>query len=290
MRDPRGEAVRNGRSKGRVAHANEHYFRNGSNGEKVQQGFPFGESLRAFLYDTLTQYDASLGDALHSSLGPKPFTVSSLRKAETGRENKLPNPLWRARFTALTAEIGQAMRQAFAERLLIDKPVVLDGRQWKFQRIVFDGDSEPFAQTSDYFTLWNHPPKSRFLFHLYSPTSFRMGDGYLPFPLPVSVYRSLREKWQRFAPSELAIADEFLLKVEQQVFPSRHRLHTERMNLSPAYSGVGCVGFCEFQVKGSERDQKFRQAFSALSRFAFYAGVGAKTTSGMGQMWVEGKS
>ena len=66
------------------------------------------------------------------------------------------------------------------------------------------------------------------------------------------------------------------------LFPVRYALRTAIVNQKGAVQQVGCVGMCQFKLLGtvSSEDQR---AITALSRFAAYAGVGMKTTMGMGQ-------
>lgn len=51
----------------------------------------------------------------------------------------------------------------------------------------------------------------------------------------------------------------------------------------------GYVGRGQFALLGAVSAEDPR-AIPALSRFAFYAGVGMKTTMGMGQTWVESET
>lgn len=104
-------------------------------------------------------------------------------------------------------------------------------------------------------------------------------------PLPTSVYRGLWQKWQRFAPASLQLDERIVTAVEQSLFPARYALRTEVVNLK-GVPQVGCVGTCQFELleRVSTED---RRAIATLSRFAAYAGVGMKTTMGMGQTMVE---
>jgi len=111
-----------------------------------------------------------------------------------------------------------------------------------------------------------------------------MGRGHLPFPLPNSVYRGLWQKWNQFAPRQFAMGKELLDTVQQQVFPSQHEIKTKLLPRSGA-KFLGFVGTCKFEVLGNVSEERLHN-LSVLSEFAYYAGVGAKTTEGMGQTLV----
>lgn len=63
---------------------------------------------------------------------------------------------------------------------------------------------------------------------------------------------------------------------------TRFILRTEPLLQAGKVQQIGFVGTCRFQVLGAISKED-RRAIMALSRFASFAGVGMKTTMGMGQ-------
>lgn len=98
------------------------------------------------------------------------------------------------------------------------------------------------------------------------------------FPEPRLVFSSLLRHWNTF--SDVKLSEEY-----QELLPSikvsSYSLRTELIHFSK-YKMLGFKGKTEYRLP--ERcPSDFYKAMNALADFAFYAGVGAKTTMGMGQ-------
>lgn len=252
-------------------------------------GVGAGNYLRAFFYNTIHSVSPALFDALHQGDGLKPFTISPLLRQRMrpggSRQASLAPIYYRIRFTVLTADLYQAMAEGLLKRCQTSPLLPLGPQNLEIQQVLFTQENVPWAGPTSYEALYQSPPQQQFFMRFLSPTSFRMGIGNLPFPLPVSIYRSLWEKWQRFAPSSLSIDKAILKTVERSFFPAHHILRTRFLRPEGAIPQVGFVGVCRFAILGEISKEKER-CLTALSRFANYAGVGMKTTVGMGQVMV----
>jgi CRISPR-associated endoribonuclease Cas6 len=118
-----------------------------------------------------------------------------------------------------------------------------------------------------------------------SPTAFSMGDRqFALFPEPMLLWDSLMRVWNSYAPPILQI-DKTTLRnfISQNVIVSDYTLHTTTLHF-PKHKQKGFVGTCNYLVRheGAESAQ-----LAALAEFARYAGVGSKTTMGMGQVRAE---
>jgi CRISPR-associated endoribonuclease Cas6 len=134
-----------------------------------------------------------------------------------------------------------------------------------------------------------------FSFDFSAPTFFKRGGGpaypdlTVPLPLPELVFGSLLQNWNRF--STMAFNDAALIKDlsahHMEVSHWRGGSESARLvfrNGKGAYQTVivpGFVGRCSFRLVGSH-DRGLIKALNALANFAFYSGVGAKTTMGFG--------
>jgi CRISPR-associated endoribonuclease Cas6 len=230
----------------------------------------------------------ALADSLHDLNGLKPFTVSLPLpwKLTAGRATLARSaPSFCIRFTALTGEVYQALAVGLIRRCHASSQFSLGLHTVDIQQVLFTKDASCFSDITSYEALYDGPLAHRIHLRFLTPTSFRVGKGNLPFPLPASIYRSLWQKWQRFAPAALQINERIVATVEQSLFPARFTLQTETVILK-GVPQVGFVGECQFELIGnvSVEDQR---AITALSRFAAYAGVGMKTTMGMGQTLVQ---
>jgi CRISPR-associated endoribonuclease Cas6 len=245
-----------------------------------------GIAIRGWFYDAIAEAAPEIADRLHHANGAKPFTVSLLfgkYKQSKGMFHLNPQP-YSFRVTVLTSELYSALRQITAIKMANGELIQLGGMKFSIERIVLGGEGEAYATQSNYEELWQTPVRRKYSFRFVTPTSFRMGRGHLPFPLPNSVYRGLWRKWNQFAPRQFAMGKEVLDTVQQQVFPSQHELKTKLIPRSGA-KFLGFVGTCQFEVLGDVSEEHLHN-LTVLSEFAYYAGVGSKTTEGMGQTLV----
>jgi CRISPR-associated endoribonuclease Cas6 len=258
----------------------------------VRERFQAGRFLQAFFYDTIAMSAPDLADRLHHANGLKPFTVSPpLRwKPPPGHTVSMHTPpAYFIRLTALTREVYQALVEGLLRRFHASPLLPLGRHTIEIQQVLFTQEVSSLAEVASYEALYAGPPARAFRMRFLTPTSFRTGRGNLPFPLPASVYRSLWQKWQLFAPPSLHIDGKILTVVEQHLFPARYTLRTAIAEQKGAVLQVGYVGVCQFELVG-EVSQEARRAITALSRFTAYAGIGMKTTMGMGQTLVEAQA
>lgn len=131
----------------------------------------------------------------------------------------------------------------------------------------------------------------RLQFH--SPTSFRDGHHNLPLPLPHLVVGSLAAQWRACAPAPLVGFIDALVPagasqadgaaaLERQIRIARHRIET-RLLAFPDYRRVGFSGAVDFELAPGIPPAAAAAA-QTLACLAQYAGIGDKTTMGMGQV------
>ena len=106
-----------------------------------------------------------------------------------------------------------------------------------------------------------------------SPTSFKQSRGIQPFPLPELVFGSLQRRWNAFAPEELQFPT-----VEWEGLVSAYELKTHALKLEGG-SEIGAQGWVRYHFPAPEQ----AKLATILAHFAFFSGVGRKTSMGMGQ-------
>ena len=126
------------------------------------------------------------------------------------------------------------------------------------------------------------PPSSRLALRFASPTVFRSSGVNVPLPLPGLVFEGLARRWNAFGP--LRIPPEVRRFADERMVISRYQLRTERVTFGDegergAYPGF--VGVCGYAFRG--RDRYWMGLIHLLAAFALYAGVGTRTTMGLGQ-------
>lgn len=153
-------------------------------------------------------------------------------------------------------------------------PLVLERRRFLPSAAEEEG---PWAGRSDWEALGKDRAQGPLQMIFCTPTTFRQGDLDLPLPVPRLVLGGLLEKWNRFSP--------FPLPLDPESLERRVALSAGRVRIRPFHDGRdeirGFVGCAEFHVARSASAEE-RRALGALADFAFFAGVGRKTTHGMG--------
>jgi CRISPR-associated endoribonuclease Cas6 len=129
-------------------------------------------------------------------------------------------------------------------------------------------------------------------FHRLLTTGKKYGAYYAQIPLPHYIFPGLAKRWHELAPPELA---SFIQKerietyiAEEGIIIDDYQMQTHHVHFSE-YVQRGFIGTCRYLMRGpdeapsAEAPLTIRQQMQLLAWFAFYTGVGYKTTMGMGQ-------
>lgn len=281
-----------------------------------------GRAAQGLFLHWIEQRDPALSVALHDSSEARPYTTSGLlpagRYARTG-EVRAGGAYW-LRFTTLTAPLSHLLLES-AEGLP-GSQIDLGGALLTVQSVASDSAAQPWTGHSSYDDLAQahflnvaNPPR-RVAFEFASPTTFhhtvpnssatgsglqhgtdQPGSGHrqletgnrqpetgnrqltMPLPLPELVFGSLLARWNAFAP--LTLPEEVRRYAQECLAISRYRLQTQVVRFGQAMS-VGFTGQCQYTAL--VWDAYWLRAISLLAAYAFYSGVGLRTTVGMGQV------
>ena len=247
-----------------------------------------GRHLHALFLNLVSECDRNLGDTLHDSQADKAFTLSPLQVVED-KEKKtnqllqyqhhrpIPagNPCW-WRISLLDDGLFSKLTQLWLN-LNPDQPWHLGSADLKITSILGTPQStQPWANACTYTQLYEQASEDLTLpFIFATPTAFRQGKYDTALPSPESVFNSLLKRWNRYSGIEI---DAFPLNT---VFPSFFDLHTEVVTDSRS-KFIGCTGEISYRLLGIESMQI--KQINVLADFAFYCGVGRKTTMGMGMV------
>ncbi len=261
---------------------------------------PLGRASHALLLDAVRWADPPLAEELHAGDGPRPFTASGL--IGYSRKSGLdPTRTYTLRFTALTAPVACALVAAAREGpLRPGAPVNLDGTALRVESIagaasvIADPQSaisnpqshpHPWAAATTYealsapWLLGRETPDRRVTLHFASPTTFKSGGRHVPLPLPGLVFGSLLERWNAFAP--VAFPAEARRYAEECLALGGYTLRTRAVPVKEGGLRVGMVGQARYTA--ISYDRYWMSLIHLLADFAFFAGVGAGTTTGLGQ-------
>lgn len=256
-----------------------------------------GKVLHGLFYELLQKTSAVKGDEVHGIEGLKPFSTALLlnerqRRAEylrAGEELKV-------RFTFLDDTLYPLLARYFLSTP--DLSFDLVRTEVSVARILSTPQSgEEWAGYASFEEIYERASaeEKQFSFQFVTPTFFKRGGGptypdlIVPLPLPDLLFGSLVRNWNQFSPS--SFTDVTLLRelCVHHLEVTHHRLSSQQARLVfPQDDGryrttafPGFIGTCVFHLVGLH-DSGIIKMLNALADFAFYAGVGAKTTMGFG--------
>ena len=243
-----------------------------------------GDHTHALFLDLVRQVDAELSSRLHDEPEYRPFTVSVLHGARVndGMQLLQAGQMYRLRLTLLDGGgLWQCLSAHFLETNALN--LHLDKAQFQLARVLSTpaADAAGWAGYSSWQALAATPPSKLITMRFASPCAFSMGNRqFALFPEPILLWDSLVRTWNRYVPEILRV-DKLALRdfVTRQVAVSDYDLHTARSSFS-THVQKGFMGSCTYQL---QTEEGYASQVAALAEFARYAGVGSKTTSGMGQ-------
>jgi len=243
------------------------------------------EALHGLFFEVLRGHDAAFAEHLHREVD-KPFSLSGVLTEHLKRDGRLhigADGRVEFRLGLLTDDIIEHTLAAFGALAMSGTPVRFGTASAHVEGIAFQPGTHPLVRATTYPALVQKAsPDARATLQFVSPTSFRAGDVQDVLPRPERVFGSLFEAWQTFAPVPL---DPALAEVFPLIRLSAYELRTELIHFA-RYKVIGFKGRVTYTYP-RDLNAPTRQALNALADFAFFAGVGYKTTMGMGQVLSE---
>jgi CRISPR-associated endoribonuclease Cas6 len=201
------------------------------------------------------------------------------------------------RVTGLTADIC-AKLEAF--RVAPPQYIELDRTPWEIVSILWE--SQPWGAVSTHQTLMFTAQKLPIPTHIHlefaSPTTFRSDGMNLPVPLPHLVFNSLANRWAEITGATLRDKTLWNAFTRYHIMLNKHDTQTEMVRVKDGGKEIGFTGTAVYEFKRKnealERENPSLEAeiqadypnlcrvASVLADYAQFAGVGRKTTTGMG--------
>ncbi len=222
--------------------------------------------------DRISQTDAAMGKTLHDSSAVPPFSLSPVLGI---RDHVRENRSCRVRFGILSDDLADIFVQSM-EKGLWQEPIRLENHVFEVEHIVLGEDSrESWSGQSTFQEIMIRAGLDRRVsVNFVSPVSFKRGDVHYPLPDPVLIFGSLARRWNAFAPFHIPEDMDF-----SNIGFSHINIRTEPYSLRKGGTVNGFTGNAVFVFKTGE-ETVF--CCRALLEFAFYSGIGVKTTQGMG--------
>lgn len=245
-----------------------------------------GHQTHALFLNLISQVDPCLATRLHEEPGYRPFTVSFLSGGRRcgDRFTLQAGDRCSLRVTLLDGgPLWACLRTRFTEGTLA--PLALGAAQLELDRLISTPSADPtgWAAFTDWGALASTPARSSITLRFTSPTAFSLGKRqFALFPDPTLVWHSLLRTWNLYAPEEFRLAKEPLRNcVSSAVFVERSTVSLATVRYA-THPQRGFVGECHYLVRRPEQEEAGQVAL--LAEFSRYAGIGSKTTMGMGQV------
>ena len=248
----------------------------------------WGRAAHALLLRAVAQSNSELATELHDASALRPFSVSNLLGRFAPGGELQAEQVYALRLTAYRPDVCQALLSACQPGGMLSEGsrVELDYQLFEVRPAAElpPNFSEWAAQTSyaelaSPYLLASQPPSRHLCLQFASPTTFKSDGRHLPLPLPRLVFNSLLERWNAFAP--LAFPPETRRYSEECLLISRYDLKTKPVPAKDSGLRNGMVGWAEFSTLNYDR--YWMSLINALGRFAFFSGVGAGVSHGLGQ-------
>ena len=247
-----------------------------------------GDLAHAAFMAAIDASSPELAKALHDLNDRKPFTLSSLNgRLEKRTDGYQLRAGWQGNFR-LTL-LHSSLFNAFMQRLLNSPSVAIRLGQAHFtiDHVYGAPGSHPWCGYATAESLQQQSSlERRVRLEIASPTSFsqtkKSDAGTARFQLlpdPGFVWASLRSNWQTFAGQPIPI--EFETWVERNVVVREVRRWETRALRYKRNALVGGQGDVTFEALHDDPDML--RTWNMLAEFAFYCGLGRKTTIGLGQ-------
>jgi CRISPR-associated endoribonuclease Cas6 len=208
----------------------------------------------------------------------------------------VPQEIYRIRLTTLHPAVyetlGAAVLQRMAQGMGVGLGIIRNAQaepemaNFQIERLgMAPLEQEAWLGNATYEQLWNSCSGVRKVtLRFASPTAFQFDKIQMVLPSPYSVFNSLLVKWNTFAPTPFQLTPTCLAEADRHIAISRYELKTDVIKAGK-FMLKGFTGWVEYDLK--EASSEVAHAVEVLARYALYAGVGKKTTQGMGQVRME---
>ncbi|MFQ6083041.1 MAG: CRISPR-associated endoribonuclease Cas6 [Candidatus Aminicenantia bacterium] len=242
-----------------------------------------GETLYSLFLNILNRENKNLAKEIHDLKSEKPVTVSPFLKGtkfSNGYSVLSPNESVSFRITYLKEELLEPIIKGFISLSARNEPIKLSNGKILIEKVDMQKATHA-GFTSFQEILSKAKNEETIVLEFCSPTSFRSQGEQKLFPLPELVFSSLLKKWDAFSGKKLLSEIAEIEKEFGKIRVTRFRLKTELLNFSK-YKIIGFIGKVVYELPETI-DKEIKKIINALADFAFYSGVGYKTTMGMGQ-------
>jgi CRISPR-associated endoribonuclease Cas6 len=250
-----------------------------------------GHEFRLWFLSLVQRYDPDLATEQQKEDRPRAYTISSLLGLPRFRRDQ---PVVRPEYTYAVrlTTLQPPLTDLFLEKILptiSGNEIAFENGRFSIEYVTISGDHHALTGTSTIEeilrekTLSTDPLPKQIGLRFESPTSFKSKGLLIPFPLPDLVFGSLIDRWN--ALNAVKLHPETRRFAAECIAVNRHRIETiyTTCKTDIGYNNViGFWGFCRYTVVN--RDRYWMGLIHTLATYGFYAGVGIRTTTGLGRI------
>ncbi|WP_368493436.1 CRISPR-associated endoribonuclease Cas6 [Marinitoga sp. 1154] len=244
-----------------------------------------GKKIHGMFFNVLKKASEEVSKKLHQNFNNKAFTVSSfLGKKVDEPVSIMKNKRYYIRLTFLNEKIFNLFTVTMFKNKIFKKEIYIENIKFSILRVIFDEEQSKWAGVLSIDELLSKKDYSnKIKLKFYTPTLFRVGDKHLRYPDAKKIYTGLLNKFNKYSEYKFneSIKEEF-----SNIKIINKRIRKKRVFINNFYL-EGFVGDVEFEI--SQGNNELLKIVNILSEFSFYAGIGYKTTMGMGQVRREHK-
>jgi CRISPR-associated endoribonuclease Cas6 len=238
-----------------------------------------GRAVHAWYLASLQAIMPELSEAVHNGNFLKPFTLNEISPVKYHHELQRlsPRSIYSVRVTTLHKDVTRITQNSLVPTWKKDGIIL---HQQAFKVIDIQQDLTTYqALVAKHRASYNRQIRLQFI----SPTAVKQGgDNFLPLPVPSILFGTLANKWEEF--SGYPLPEGFRDWAKKSVMVSHFKGETLDINRERANKGIlsGFVGDATFTATNGEMPHI--GWWHVLGNYAYYAGCGAKTTQGLGQV------
>jgi len=239
-----------------------------------------GQKLHSLFLNFVRQADQETAKHLHDEDREKSFTVSSfLGKAIEGPIQIEKSSSYFIRLTTLDDHTFDVLFSGLIMKMTQRENIRIGNIEYKVVEAFFDGEQSNWAGRASEEELLNKQYTSNLIkLRFHTPTVFRTGDQHCRYPIPQKIFTGLLGKFNKYSRYKI---DEQIESKFKEITITEKKTQSRRIVLRDFYL-EGFIGDVTFKVP--EQDKQLIRVANTLADFAFYAGVGYKTTMGLGQV------
>jgi CRISPR-associated endoribonuclease Cas6 len=233
-----------------------------------------GLYAHGLFFALLGKLDPTLANQIHAA-PRKPFTVASLECKEGVV----------LRVTTLDDALFASLLKTLLQESVHGLP--LGEQSFSLSKVIATPQGDPLAGYKSWQELAGLGATRQLRLHFKSPTVFTTSKAdkrtrHTPLPDPFLIAKSLLSSWQFHSPQRFSEVDAAALQMVFELDLELTRFANLRFEKAQAAKGFFPAFTGQIELFCHSDSLQVQQALATLQAYAFFAGVGAKTTYGLG--------